>query len=162
MAPKKSKASKKAGKSAVAPKEAGPPAPLPASRITAEGLARAQHLVAARSNEHGATNIRLAGRALREGYYPIFLHCLYAGLVPPFSPFLLAILEAYQIQLLHLHPNSILILAIFAYLCEAYIGIRPSVALFRHFYSLRSSASNEQTGCVSFRISDVGVKDYIP
>ena len=95
MAPKKSKVSKKAGKSVAAPKEAGPPAPLPASRITTEGLVRVQHLVAAQSNEHGATNIRLAGRALGERYYPIFLHCLYAGLVPPLSPFPLAILEAY-------------------------------------------------------------------
>ena len=164
MAPKQGKTSKKAGKSAAAKKKTGPPAPLPASRVNADGLVKAQHLVAARSNEHGATNIRLSnlGRSLREGYYPVFLHCLYAGLVPPFSPFLLAILEAYQIQLLHLHPNSILILAIFAYLCEAYIGIRPSVALFRHFYSLRSSASGEQTGCISFRISDVGAKEYIP
>ena len=58
----------------------------------------------------------------------------------------MGILEAYQIQLLHLHPNSILILAIFAYLCEAYVGIRPSVALFRSFYSLRSTAQNEQLG----------------
>ena len=74
--------------------------------------------------------MRAAGSRLAEGFYPIFLHTLYAGRVPPFSDFLLAILEVYQIQLLHLHPNSILILAIFAYFCETYIGIHPSVALF--------------------------------
>ena len=85
------------------------------------------------------------------GYFPIFLHTLYAGLVPPFSSFLLAILEAYQIHLLHLHPNSILILAIFAYLCEAYIGVYPSVDLFCSFYSLRNTAPGEALGCVSFR-----------
>ena len=90
MALKQGKTSKKAGKSAAAKKKTGPPAPLPASHVNADGLVKAQHLVAARSNEHSATNIRLAGRALREGYYPIFLHCLYAVLVPPFSPFLLA------------------------------------------------------------------------
>ena len=125
-------------------------------------LDKARRRAATQTNEHGVTDMRLAGSEPGEGYYPIFLHCLYAGLVPPFSPFLLAILEAYQIQLLHLHPNSILILSIFAYLCEAYIGIRPSVQLFRHFYSLRSSAPGEQTRCVSFRISDAGTKDYIP
>ena len=57
-----------------------------------------------------------------------------------------AILDTYQIQLLHLHPNSILILSIFAYLCEAYIGVRPSVDLFRSIYALRLTAHNERTG----------------
>ena len=121
-----------------------------------------RHLVAASTNEHGATEMRPAGSRLAEGFYPIFLHTLYAGLVPPFSDFLLAILEVYQIQLLHLHPNSILILAIFAYLCEAYIGIRPSVALFRSFYSLRSTAPGERLGCVSFRIAAARSETYIP
>ena len=68
----------------------------------------------------------------------------------------------YQIQLLHLHPNSILILAIFAYFCEAYIGIRPSVALFRSFYSLRNTAHGERLGCVSFRIATARSETYIP
>ena len=99
---------------------------------------------------------------LREGYYPIFLHTLFAGLVPPFSDFLMAVLETYQIQLLHLHPNSILILSIFAYLCEAYVGVRPSVELFRSFYALRSTAPGECTGCVSFRIADARSRNYIP
>ena len=99
---------------------------------------------------------------LRAGYYPIFLHTLFAGLVPPFSHFLMAILDTYQIQLLHLHPNSILILSIFAYLCEAYIGVRPSVDLFRSIYALRLTAGNEWTGSVSFRINDSMSKIYIP
>ena len=100
-----------------------------------------RYLGGAETNEHGATCMEPAGsRRLGEGYYPIFLHTLFAGLVPPFSEFLEAILETYQIQLLHLHPNSILILSIFAYLCEAYVGVRPSVELFRSFYALWSSA----------------------
>ena len=74
----------------------------------------------------------------------------------------MAILDTYQIQLLHLHPNSILILSIFAYLCEAYIGIRPSVELFRNFYALRSTTSNEVAGCISFRVADTRSKNYIP
>ena len=60
----------------------------------------------------------------------------------------------YQICILHLHPNSILTLAIFAYFCEAYMGIRPSVALFRSFYALRFTANGESSGCLSFRITD--------
>ena len=34
--------------------------------------------------------------------------------------------------------------------------------LFRSFYALRSSAQNERTGCVSFRIADARSKYYIP
>ena len=101
---------------------------MPPTRVDAAAIVKVRHLVAASSNEHGATEMRPTGGRITEGFYPIFLHTLYAGLVPPFSDFLLAILEVYQIQLLHLHPNSILILAIFAYFCEAYVGIRPSVA----------------------------------
>ena len=91
---------------------------------------------------------------LPKGLYPTFLHTITAGLVSLYSPFLEAVLEFYQIQLIHLHANSILILSIFAYLCEAYLGVYPSMSLFKSFYALRSSAPLEQSGCVSFRIVD--------
>ena len=61
-----------------------------------------------------------------------------------------------------LHPNNILILSIFAYLCEAYISIRPSVELFRSFYALRNTAPNKVAECVSFRIADARSRNYIP
>jgi hypothetical protein len=122
-------------------------------------------MAASKTNEWGATVLKPVGARgdkLDAFYYPIFLHTLFAGLVPPFSDFFLAVLERYQIQVLHLHPNSILVLAIFAYLCEAYIGIPPSVDLFRSFYALRFTANKERSGCVSFRITD-GMKGvYIP
>ena len=121
-APKKGKASAQAGKPAAASSSAGSKEVLRESRISSAGIDKVRHLAAAKTNEHGVTGMRPAGSSkLREGYYPIFLHTLSAGLVPPFSDFLKAILETYQIQLLHLHPNSILILSIFAYLCEAYV-----------------------------------------
>ena len=125
-----------AGASAAAARGAALAAALPPTRVTTAAIAKVRHLAAADSNEQGATEMRPCGSRLAEGFYTIFLHTLYAGLVPPFSDFLLAILETYQIHLLHLHANSILILSIFAYLCEAYIGIRPSVELFRNFYAL--------------------------
>ena len=88
-------------------------------------------------NKHGATALKPAAHGKRpRGFFPIFQHCLAAGLVPPFSPFLEAVLAFFQVQLLHLHPNSILILAVFAYLCEAYLGLKPTVGLFRCFYTL--------------------------
>ena len=82
--------------------------------------------------------------------------------MPPFSPFLEAVLAFYQVQLLHLHPNSVLILAVFAYLCEAYLGLEPTVGLFRCFYALRNTTKNERSGCVSFRIVDGMGSVYIP
>ena len=55
------------------------------------------------------------------------------GLVPPFSDFLLEILCTYDLKLLHLNPGAILDLSVFAYVCEAFVGVMPSVALFCHF-----------------------------
>jgi hypothetical protein len=81
---------------------------------------------------------------------PFFLFSIFASLVPPFSPFFLAILETYGIQAIHLHPKSVTLLAVFAYACEAWIGIKLSVAYFCHLFSLRSSGLNQSSGCVSF------------
>ena len=61
------------------------------------------------------------------------------GLVPPFSDLFYEVLDHYGLQALHLHPNSVLLLSIFAYYCEAYLGVMPSVALLRHFFFLRVS-----------------------
>jgi hypothetical protein len=92
---------------------------------------------------------------------PFFLLSVFAGLVPPFSPFFLAILETDGIQAIHLHPKSITLLAVFAYACEAWIGIKPSVAYFCHLFSLRSSGLNQSFGCVSF-ITTTGTEgDFI-
>ena len=66
-----------------------------------------------------------AGSAVPEGrgstFYPLFVSAIVAGLVPPFSEFF-SVLRHYNIQALHLHPNSVLLLAIFAYYCEAHVG----------------------------------------
>ena len=61
------------------------------------------------------------------------------GLVPPFSDFFYEALDHYGLQALHLHPNSVLLMSIFAYYCEAYLGVMPSVALLRHFFFLHVS-----------------------
>ena len=39
---------------------------------------------------------------------------------------------------------------VFGFYCEAFVGVRPSVALFRHFFSLRFSTGALLSGCVSF------------
>jgi hypothetical protein len=50
------------------------------------------------------------------------------------SFFLHAALSTYGVVLAHLHTNALLTLAIFQYLCEAFMGVRPSVALFCIFF----------------------------
>jgi hypothetical protein len=110
-------------------------------------------MVGSKNSKSGATRIwhgHTPRDTLPATAQPFFLFSVYAGLVPLFSPFFLAILETYGIQAIHLHPKSVTLLAVFAYAREAWIGIKPSVAYFRHLFSLRSSGLNQSSGCVSF------------
>ena len=50
---------------------------------------------------------------------------------------------------MHLHPNSVLLLSIFAYYYEVYLGVMPSVALLRHFFFLRVNEGHIY-GCANF------------
>ena len=81
---------------------------------------------------------------------PIFDTFMRMGIVPPFSDFLLEILGAYDLKLLHLTPGAILYLSVFAYACEAFIGVMPSVALFRHFFYPRVGKEGLLGGGVTF------------
>ena len=74
--------------------------------------------------------------ALGSTFYPFFMHSVFAGLVPPFSEFFYAVLRHYKLHTLHLNPISILLLSIFAFYCEAFMGVMPNVALLCHFYYL--------------------------
>ncbi|KAE8791164.1 retrotransposon unclassified [Hordeum vulgare] len=76
-------------------------------------------------------------RSLVKTAYNMFLNNIYIGLVPLYSDFFYAILSHCQIQDLHLQPNSIFLLSVFAFYYEAFLGVRPSEALFRQFFSLR-------------------------
>jgi hypothetical protein len=51
--------------------------------------------------------------------------------------FLRRLLDHYQIELVHLNPNSILQIIIFVHLCEAYLGIPPSFPLFKNYFFLK-------------------------
>ena len=46
-----------------------------------------------------------------EGDAVIFHDFCAAGLIPPFSEFFMAVLETYGLQMLHLHPNAVVILS---------------------------------------------------
>ncbi|KAE8806319.1 hypothetical protein D1007_17474 [Hordeum vulgare] len=47
-------------------------------------------------------------------------------------------------------PNSVLLLVILAFYCEASVGVKLSVALFCHLFSLRFTAQGQCSTCVFF------------
>jgi hypothetical protein len=83
-----------------------PAAPLLESRIKSNReLQTVREMVGSKNSEWGATRIwhgRMPREALPATAQPFFLFFIFAGLVPPFSPFLLVILETYGIQAIHL------------------------------------------------------------
>jgi hypothetical protein len=54
---------------------------------------------------------------MRLGDFIFFVAYALAGVVPPLSSFFLMLLECYGLQLQHLSPNSIALVAIFVHLC---------------------------------------------
>ena len=92
-----------------------------------------------------------------ENAYPFFCRSVIAGLVPPFLPFFMAILDHYGIRPLHLRPDSYLLLTIFAFYCEGFWGVKPFVALLRCFFSLEEAKERTQSGVPpSFWVKDGG------
>nr|ABA99806.1 retrotransposon protein, putative, unclassified [Oryza sativa Japonica Group] len=112
---------------------------LPPSRIVSErqaGLPRRFMPESATGREivslgEGCPAPRYPGRSV------FFLPFAMAGLVPPFSSFYMDVLEFYDLQMAHLTPNAVMTLAIFAHLCEMFIGVRPSLRLFRWFFTVQ-------------------------
>ena len=82
------------------------------------------------------------------------------GLLPPFSDFFLAILEAFGLHMLHRHPNMVMIVACFAYACEAFVGVMPSVALFRHYFVPHLGKSKWIAGGVTFCLRSSAAHQY--
>nr|CAE03835.3 OSJNBb0013J13.12 [Oryza sativa Japonica Group] len=137
---------------------------LPPSRIVSErqaGLPR-------RFMPESATGREVV--ALGEGrpapHYPgrsvFFLSFAMAGLVPPFSIFFMDILEFYDLQMAHLTPNAIMTLAIFAHLCEMFIGVRPSLRLFRWFFTVQPVSPPTVVGGCNFQPRGQVLNRYIP
>jgi hypothetical protein len=59
------------------------------------------------------------------GFRVIFLAFIFSGLSRPAHEFLCGLLFVYGMQLHQLTPNSILHIACFITLCEAFLGINP-------------------------------------
>ena len=134
-----------------------PPAVAPAVDrsiiLNPEALNKVRSALATIFKECGRTTVWPASHASLDRIVTevrFFVDALWAGLVPPFSTFFNAVLSHYQIRMMHLGSESITLLAVFAFICEAMVGIPPSVALLRHFFSLRLSDPTQCSGCVGF------------
>jgi hypothetical protein len=66
----------------------------------------------------------------------------------------------YENLLTDLHPNSVLVLVIFHYLCKTFISIHPSMVLFCHFYYPRVE-DGTMSRSVMFRLRDHLSSHYI-
>jgi hypothetical protein len=62
----------------------------------------------------------------------------------PISPFFCSLLDFYSLNLIHLNPNSILQIAIFVHLCEAYLRISPHFGLWKYLYYCKSGMAGGQ------------------
>ena len=118
--------------------------------LNREATVKLERAAASDWNEHGATVCHPAAFSrLESGDARIFSCFVVAGLVPPMSLFFHAVLAAYTLHVAHLHPNAVLLLAMFQHCCEAFVGIHPNVALFRHFFRPRVEAGRV-SGLVAF------------
>ncbi|KAE8774573.1 hypothetical protein D1007_53026 [Hordeum vulgare] len=88
---------------------------------------------------------------------PLHIQANLSGVLPPFSSLLTAVLSHYQIHALHLDVSSLVLLSAFAFLCEAFVGITPSVALLRHFFSLEWVSEEKCSRCASLKTADASV-----
>nr|CAE03095.2 OSJNBa0017B10.10 [Oryza sativa Japonica Group] len=137
---------------------------LPPSRIVSErqaGLPRRFMPESATSREivslgEGCPAPRYPGRSV------FFLPFAMAGLVPPFSSFFMDVLEFYDLQMAHLTPNAVMTLAIFAHLCEMFIGVRPSLRLFRWFFTVQPVSPPSVVGGCYFQPRGPVLNRYIP
>jgi hypothetical protein len=100
---------------------------------------------------------------LAAGEFVLFVSYLSCGLVLTISPFFLLLLEELGLQLQHLTPHSILQAAIFAHLCEMFVGVAPCTSLFRHFFVLvKSGKAKDYLDAYYFQTRLDSAVAYIP
>jgi hypothetical protein len=88
---------------------------------------------------------------LDAGEFVLFNSYTMCGLMLPISSFFLLLLEEFGLQLQHLTPHSILLVAVFAHFMEMFVGVRPCIAVFRYLYALVGSGrSKHEIGAYYF------------
>jgi hypothetical protein len=58
----------------------------------------------------------------------------------PVGDFFRVLLYYYQLELVHLVPNSITVVSTFIHFCEAYLGISPHFLLWRYFFCVKRTS----------------------
>jgi hypothetical protein len=67
--------------------------------------------------------------------------------------FFCGLLYYYQLELVHLVPNSITVVSTFIHFCEAYMGISPHFLLWRYFFYVKSTGKRSgPVGAVMFNL----------
>jgi hypothetical protein len=90
-----------------------------------------------------------------------FIAHIERGFGVPAGDFLRWLLQFYRIELVHLAPNSITIIATFIHLCEAFLGITPHFHLWRHFFELLKTGKGVVVGSISFMLRCNMKSEYI-
>ena len=117
--------------------------------------------MANRHHENRAAILRCPGGRVDDGKIPIYACFLKIGLVPPFSDFFAEVMKAYGFYLVQIHPNALLVLAAFVHFFERFVGVMPSVALFRHYFTPRVDKKPRIVGGITFRLRDNLSKKYL-
>ena len=87
-----------------------------------------------------------------EGERVIFCSHLMRGLGLPASAFFRSFLEFHGLQPHHLTPNTVVLLAAFATLCEGFLGVLPTIELWGEFFQskLGTHVTSVPAQCCAF------------
>jgi hypothetical protein len=81
----------------------------------------------------------------------IFASFFEHGFNLPAGDFFRGLLYYYRLELVHLVPNSIIVVSTFIHFCEAYLGIPPHFTLWRYFFYVKSTSKRSgPVGAVMF------------
>ncbi|KAM0931589.1 hypothetical protein ACQ4PT_000242 [Festuca glaucescens] len=70
-------------------------------------------------------------------------------------------MAAYGIYMAQLHPRAVVTLVAFQHLCESFVGVMPSVALFRHYFVPRVVDAMALAEGVDFSLRDEVASKYL-
>ena len=77
-------------------------------------------------------------------------HTSSAASLPSFSDFFEAMMVVYGFHHLDFTPNAMACVAIFAHLCENFVGVAHNMDLFRHFFILQVEDRSHRSGNISW------------
>jgi hypothetical protein len=83
----------------------------------------------------------------------VFASFFERGFNVPAGDFFCGLLYYYRLELVHLIPNSIIVVSTFIHFCEAYLGIPPHFTLWRYFFYVKSTGKRSgSVGAVMFNL----------